>query len=118
MLDEKTVVQRSSWKELNGKGPNWFSYEGEQFGVCGSGFFTDYHPGQSTPLHRHPYPEIFTVVEGVATFFADDDYFTAEAGDVIVVPAGMVHRFENSGEGRLLVASVHSSPRVEQENLE
>ena len=111
------MVQRSSWKELGGRGPNWFSYEGAQFGVSGSGFFTDYRPGQKTPLHRHPYPEIFTVVEGRATFTAEDDSFEAEAGDLIVVPAGAAHRFENTGDGRLLVASVHSSPTIIQENL-
>jgi len=111
------MVQRSNWSELGGRGPNWFNYEGQTFGVCGSGFFTDYQPGQSTPLHRHPYPEIFTVVEGVATFHAGDDTFDAVAGDVIVVPAGTAHRFENTGDGRLFVASVHSSPTIIQENL-
>jgi mannose-6-phosphate isomerase-like protein (cupin superfamily) len=58
------------------------------------------------------------VIEGIAQFTAGDETLEATQGEVIVVPGNTAHRFENVGDGRLLVASVHSHGRVIQENLE
>jgi quercetin dioxygenase-like cupin family protein len=85
---------------------------GESFGgvnVCV--IFFDGAPGEGPRLHRHPYPEVLIVLEGKATF--DDGHSKRELGpgEIALVPAGQVHGFVNSGEGRLRQIDVHLSPK-------
>lgn len=57
--------------------------------------------GAGPRLHVHPYDETFIVIEGRARFFICDPTLYAAAGDVLLGPAGVPHRFENLGPGRL-----------------
>jgi mannose-6-phosphate isomerase-like protein (cupin superfamily) len=38
-------------------------------------------------------------------------------GEVVVAPAGVAHRFINSGDGRLRQVDIHESPRFDTEWL-
>ena len=69
-------------------------------------------------LHRHPYDEIFVVQEGRARFFVGDKVIDAEAGETVLGPAGLPHRFVNLGPGRLQTIDIHQSPRWIQTDLE
>jgi mannose-6-phosphate isomerase-like protein (cupin superfamily) len=69
-------------------------------------------------LHRHPYKEVFIVQEGSVTFTAGDDIIEASGGQVIVVPAGVPHKFINSGNGPLRQVDIHASERFITEWLE
>lgn len=75
-------------------------------------------PGTGPPLHVHPYDEIFVVQQGMARFFVGDEVIDAEAGDVVLGPAAVPHRFINLGPGRLQTLDIHQSPRWIQTNLE
>ncbi len=55
-------------------------------------------PGGHTPLHSHPYEHENFVVEGQGRVLIDGDYRDVAAGDVIFVPGGMQHTYENTGE--------------------
>ena len=70
--------------------------------------------GTRVPLHRHPYEETFIVQEGVAEFTVDAETITAEAGKVVIVPAGAAHGFASVGDG-LRQVSIHPSGHVIQE---
>lgn len=48
----------------------------------------DAPPGSGPKLHKHPYEEVFVVQEGAVTFTAGEDIIQANAGQVVVVPAG------------------------------
>ena len=63
--------------------------------------FIDAPPGRGPGLHTHAYHELFIVQEGTATFTADDEERVVHAGDIVIVPPGTPHRFENTGEGPL-----------------
>jgi mannose-6-phosphate isomerase-like protein (cupin superfamily) len=78
----------------------------------------DTPPGGGPKLHRHPYEEVFVVQEGTATFTAGDETIEAKGGQVVVVPAGVAHKFVNSGTGRLRQVNVHASERFVTEWLE
>jgi mannose-6-phosphate isomerase-like protein (cupin superfamily) len=41
----------------------------------------------------------------------------ASAGDILVIKAGEVHSFKNTGDTPLVQLDVHLSPRFIQENL-
>jgi quercetin dioxygenase-like cupin family protein len=57
-------------------------------------------PGAQTPVHFHPaIEERFEIREGRFSFTAGKDERTAGPGDRIVVPAGVRHAFENTGDG-------------------
>lgn len=74
--------------------------------------------GAGPRLHVHPYDETFIVIEGRARFFIGDTTLDADAGDVLLGPAGVPHRFENLGPGRLQTIDIHHSPRWIQTDLE
>ena len=78
----------------------------------------DAPPGSGPRLHRHPYEEVFVIQEGTATFTAGDETIEASAGQVVVVPGGVPHKFVNSGEGRLRQVDIHASGRFITEWLE
>ncbi|MFC3715837.1 cupin domain-containing protein [Luteimonas soli] len=75
-------------------------------------------PGVGPRLHVHPYDETFIVVQGNARFFVGDMTLDASAGEVVLGPAGVPHRFENLGPGRLQTIDIHHSPRWIQTDLE
>jgi quercetin dioxygenase-like cupin family protein len=80
-------------------------------------FVTQYQRGQGPDLHLHPYPEVFVVETGTATFTAGDEQITVEGGHIVIVPAETPHGFKGAGDDTLRVVSVHPSPTVQQTNL-
>jgi mannose-6-phosphate isomerase-like protein (cupin superfamily) len=74
-------------------------------------------PGEGPRLHVHPYDETFVVIEGRARFFVGDQVIEAVAGEVVLGPKGVPHRFENLGPGRLQTIDIHHSPRWIQTDL-
>lgn len=74
--------------------------------------------GVGPRLHVHPYDETFIVVQGRARFFVGNAVLEAEAGEVVLGPAGLPHRFENLGPGRLQTIDIHHSPEWIQTDLD
>ena len=74
--------------------------------------------GAGPRLHVHPYDETFIVIEGRARFFVGDTTLGACAGEVVLGPAGVPHKFENLGPGRLQTIDIHHSPKWIQTDLE
>jgi quercetin dioxygenase-like cupin family protein len=106
------------WRALGGSGPGNFLFQGGDYDATVCIFAVDFKPGQGPRLHRHPYEEVFVVVDGLARFTVDGTEHDVEAGHVVVVPANTPHRFINAGETRLRMTSVQPQPRVETEWLE
>jgi mannose-6-phosphate isomerase-like protein (cupin superfamily) len=74
-------------------------------------------PGVGPKLHRHPYPEVFIVEAGRATFRLGDETVLVEAGHVVVGPSDMPHGFTNAGPGELRLVAIHGAPRFDTEWL-
>ena len=75
-------------------------------------------PGKGPRLHRHPYDKVAIVREGSGRWTVGGQAYEVGAGDILVIKAGEIHTFLNTGDGPLLMSDVHLSPRFEQENLE
>ena len=88
---------------------------GDALGV--SIFVTEYDRGQGPDLHLHPYPEVFVVETGTATFTAGDEQLTVSGGHIVSVPAETPHGFKCAGDDRLRVVSVHPAGKVQQTDL-
>jgi mannose-6-phosphate isomerase-like protein (cupin superfamily) len=74
--------------------------------------------GAGPRLHVHPYDETFIVVEGRGRFFVGERILDASAGQLVLGPAGVPHRFENLGPGRLQTIDIHHSSRWIQTDLD
>jgi mannose-6-phosphate isomerase-like protein (cupin superfamily) len=87
-------------------------------GATVSLIFVDIDPGEGPRLHRHPYEEIFILLEGTATFSVGTDTVEARPGQIVIVRPGVPHKFVNSGKGRLRQVDIHPSGRFVTEWLE
>jgi mannose-6-phosphate isomerase-like protein (cupin superfamily) len=87
-------------------------FEGAVHGGVGlSLVLTRAEPGEGPALHRHPYDEVHVVERGKALFVGGGAKGVLRAGDIVVVPAGVPHSFENVGRGLLREIGIHLSPR-------
>jgi mannose-6-phosphate isomerase-like protein (cupin superfamily) len=90
---------------------------GDEIGAGISVIAVEAEPGAGPALHRHPYTEVFVVLDGRATFTLGDEQRVVHGGQIAVAPAGVPHRFVNSGSGRLQQVDIHEHPRFETEWL-
>jgi mannose-6-phosphate isomerase-like protein (cupin superfamily) len=95
-----------------------FDVPGSAIGADVSVIVVDAAPGEGPALHRHAYREVFVLLEGEATFILGDSERVAVAGEIVVAPAGVPHRFFNSGPVRLRQVDIHESPTFETEWLD
>jgi mannose-6-phosphate isomerase-like protein (cupin superfamily) len=70
-------------------------------------------PGVGAPTHVHPVEEVLTVREGEAEMWMDDERVIVSAGQSLIVPAGRLHGFRNSGAATLHIHAVLASPIFE-----
>jgi mannose-6-phosphate isomerase-like protein (cupin superfamily) len=90
-------------------------FEGYRYGEVDVSFFlVDTPPGGGPVLHTHPYEEVFVVQEGEATYTVGGDTIGVGAGQIVVAPAGVPHKFVNSGSGPLRQVDIHPSGRIRQ----
>lgn len=95
--------------ELQGDGST-FEFEGARYEETEVSFIlVDMPPGGSVRLHQHPYKEIFIIQEGVATYTVGSTTLEARAGQIIVAPANVPHKFINSGQSQLRQVDIHLS---------
>src|SRR3954447_6464691 len=114
-MSEARVMQLD---ELPASGQFSREFIGADHGGTGiSIIFVEAAPGRGPSLHRHEYAEVFIVQEGRATLRVGEQELEIEAGQLVVVPAGVPHGFTNSGDGPLRQIDIHLSPRFVTEWL-
>jgi mannose-6-phosphate isomerase-like protein (cupin superfamily) len=89
----------------------------EHGGVPFSIILVHSEPGIGPKLHQHPYPEVFIVHSGQATFQLGDASVVVEEGHIVVGPSDVPHGFTNTGPGELLLTAIHGAPRFNTEWL-
>lgn len=88
---------------------NTYEFEGIHQDTETSFIWVDMPPGGSVRLHKHPYKEIFIIQEGVSTFTVGAETLEAHAGQVVIVPANMPHKFRNAGDQPLKQVDIHTN---------
>ncbi|HJR78419.1 MAG TPA: cupin domain-containing protein [Anaerolineales bacterium] len=71
--------------------------------------WVDMPPGGTIRLHKHPYGEIFIIQEGMSTFSVGSATLQARAGQVVIVPADVPHKFMNLSDKQLKQIDIHVS---------
>ncbi len=66
-------------------------------------------PGGEAPLHRHDYEELFIVHAGRGTYTVGEEIVEAGAGDVVLIPSGVPHRYANRAQETLHHTAVHAT---------
>ena len=69
--------------------------------------------GAGAPTHAHPVEEVLTVREGEAEMWIDGERAIVRSGQSLIVPAGRLHGFRNSGTTTLHIHAVLASPVFE-----
>ena len=88
---------------------NTYEFEGIHQNSAVSFIWVDMTPGGSVRLHKHPYQEVFIIQEGVSLFTVGIETVEAYAGQVIVVPANVPHKFRNAGDKPLRQVDIHTN---------
>ena len=109
MTDQKGVI--IPWDELGNSEHSHEFVGAEHLDVPFSVILVHSRPGVGPKLHRHPYPEVFIVESGQATFRIGDDTVVVEGGNVVVSPPGEAHAFTNTGDGELRLTAIHGAGR-------
>jgi mannose-6-phosphate isomerase-like protein (cupin superfamily) len=105
--------------ELRLSGETARVFDGFQYGDMNVSFFLiDAPSGAGPSLHSHPYEEIFVIQAGQATFTVGDATIEATGGQIVIAPAGVPHKFINSGTAQLRSINIHPSSRMITEWLE
>lgn len=101
-----TIIDRD---ELPQDG-NIYEFQGIHYQDTEASFiWVDMPPGGVIRLHKHPYQEIFIIQEGISTFTVGSDTLEAHAGQIIIVPADMPHKFMNLSDQQLKQIDIHVS---------
>ncbi|HEU5103503.1 MAG TPA: cupin domain-containing protein [Roseiflexaceae bacterium] len=94
-------------------------FEGYHYGAVDVSFFVSATPpGRGPSLHTHPYAEVFVVQAGNLTFVVGDETIEAGAGQIVIAPAGVAHKFTNTGSGIAQHLDIHTSAKMETTWLE
>lgn len=89
---------------------NAFEFEGMHYPDTDVSFiWVDMPPGGTIRLHKHPYQEIFIIQEGEATFTVGSATLRVHAGQIILIPADVPHKFMNLSDQRLRQIDIHLS---------
>lgn len=81
-------------------------------------FYATETVGEGPRWHMHPYDEVFIIRTGKALFTIGEEKIEAEAGDVLLGPANIPHKYINLGPGRLESTDIHLSDRWIQTDLD
>ncbi len=88
-------------------------FTGADHGAGVSVVLIDAAPGNEQAPHVHPVEEVVVVHEGAATFFLGAQQArVVRAGQVVRVPAGVLHRWVATGDGRLRAVAVHGAAQI------
>ena len=93
-------------------------FVGQDHGAPISIYFVNAPPGRGPVLHKHPYVETVIVQEGSGRITLGDQQRDVTAGDIVVIPSNIPHRFINIGATPLRQVDIHASPKFIQTDLE
>ena len=101
------VIERDGWA-VNDRWQG--EIQGTGLGVGFSLIFNDFEEvGRGPRLHTHPYSETFIIQTGRALFVIGDQQHEAVAGQILICPPGLPHKYTNLGPGLLEAVNIHAN---------
>jgi mannose-6-phosphate isomerase-like protein (cupin superfamily) len=81
-------------------------------GVNVSAFIVNVTDESGPPRHKHPYAEIFIIIEGKVRLEADGEVVEATPDEICIVAADAPHKFTNVGPGPARMVNIHAAADV------
>ena len=117
MTGRPVVLRRKDWASHDTLWKGRF--EGKDIGTETTVlFYATEEVGRGPTWHVHPYDEIFIMRQGRALFTIGDEKIEAEAGDILLGPANIPHKYHNLGPGVLESTDIHLSDEWIQTDLD
>lgn len=97
LLKKKRVIKDEEIAPVKKEGFQIRRVDTEQTGLASLiSFFEEFPPKGVSQRHGHQNEAVFYILEGRGYEVHDGEKFEWEAGDVVIIPAGCVHRHVNS----------------------
>ena len=100
------------------RGENSHQFIGADHDVPVSMFLVHSAPGKGPWLTATRIRSCSSSRAAKATFRVGEDVIVAEAGIIVIAPAGMPHAFTNTGVGELRMVNIHTASEMETKWLE
>lgn len=109
------VIDKAVWADAAAGASIWQGeFEGGAYGADISVIFVHTEiVGDGPRLHKHPYPETFIVRNGNVRFTVGGETIDAVAGQIVVCPTNVPHKFQNLGPGLLEQIDIHEAGAFE-----
>jgi quercetin dioxygenase-like cupin family protein len=91
-------------------------FEGVNYDANSSFFVVTSPTGRGANKHRHPYEEIFVILDGDIEAIIDGETHRIGRGHIVVIPANAWHEFKNRSERPALMVNIHPVPKMIQED--
>ncbi len=91
-------------------------FEGIHYGATASFFVVTSAPGRGADKHRHPYEEIFVILDGDIEVIVDGEMRTISGGNIAIIPPNTWHEFKNRSDHLALMVNIHPVPQMIQED--
>jgi quercetin dioxygenase-like cupin family protein len=112
-LQEQDIYLRVRHRDALPEQPGGRTFAGADHGAGVSVILIDAAPGEGEAWHSHPVEEVVAVQDGAATFFLGElQRRILRAGEVVRIPAGVPHRYENTGDRPFRAVAAHGAPEV------
>ncbi len=105
-FDQIPPVARGGGVSTRPLAGHWIGTEGFTSGV------STFPPGTEIRMHTHNVEEAVTILEGDARCDVEDRSYAVKRLDTTYVPAGVPHRFVNTGPGPMSILWVYSTTHV------
>ncbi len=103
------VIDKS---DLPSSGTAW-QFEGYLHNATNVSFFINETPPARGPsLHKHPYEELFVVLDGRLTITVGNTTVEVSGGQIVIVPPDTPHKFINSASEVARHVDIHASARM------
>lgn len=73
-------------------------------------------PGKGADKHRHPYEEIFIILDGRIEVIVNGETRMIESGNITIIPAHAWHEFKNRSDHAVLMVNIHPVSQMIQED--
>lgn len=91
-------------------------FQGVHYGATTSFFVVTSAPGHGADKHRHPYEEVFVILDGTIEAIVDGEMRMIESGNIVIIPANTWHEFKNRSDHAALMVNIHPVPQMIQED--
>ena len=91
-------------------------FEGIGYGASTSFFVVNSLPGRGADKHRHPYEEIFVILDGDIEVIVAGVMQRITPGHIVIIPPNTWHEFKNRSDHRALMINIHAAPQMIQED--